>query len=629
MFHVPNQAAIMKISVLLVLLFTATCAFSQNGKITINTQAADPDGQTTFLYEPPAGLNLPEDIQVNVSCSNIQQKSYPLEKKGPAYEFAMKLPSTSTVLFFAVSDSKQNVVDNNSGKGFVVYLKDPDSDGFGETLLEEIKNVGMAAYFLKLDIQTEDVLKAYESLFASYPDMKTESEYATYLMVKFQTDKEGTRPELMAYAEQMAGKDDEESLTAAYNIYMNLGMTDEMNELQKVALEKYPKGEIAKNTFIMDIYSVRDPDATYLSGKIDEYIRKFGDPKDPNLEMIYYRLIVLYLDEKDTLSVAKYQDQITNKNLWVNIYNSYAWKATGGDLTSPGQDLDLAEKMSRKSLDILEYLMEHPEETEGRSDPEEMYHMCADTYALILYKQKKYEQAFKYQHAIVEAIGDRMSTGGKERYAAFAEKARGTEFAKDYLEKQLLTGIDSRIMVEQLQEIYTKLNLPDDEFEHLKKQYAESAAQKDKDEIIEMFGDTRAMDFTLTNLEGENVALSDNQGKVVVLDFWATWCGPCISSFPHMQELVNQFQDKEVEFFFIDSWERQEPDKTREKVVQFLEENKYNFNVLFDYNDEVISTYKVLGIPSRFLIDKSGNIRAIIHYSDDLAAMINQSLLLE
>ena len=219
-----------------------------------------------------------------------------------------------------------------------------------------------------------------------------------------------------------------------------------------------------------------------------------------------------------------------------------------------------------------------------------------------------------------------MGTDGKERYAAFAEKAKGPEYAKDYLEKQLLAGTDSRVMVELLQDIYAKLNLPENEFENIRKQYAESAAQKDRDEVIAMFGDTRAMDFTLTNLEGAEVALSDYTGKVVVLDFWATWCGPCISSFPHMQELVDQFKDEDVEFFFIDSWESTEPDKTKEKVDQFLEENKYNFNVLFDYNDEVISTYKVLGIPSRFLIDKSGNIRAIIRYSDDLAAMIHESL---
>ena len=181
-------------------------------------------------------------------------------------------------------------------------------------------------------------------------------------------------------------------------------------------------------------------------------------------------------------------------------------------------------------------------------------------------------------------------------------------------------------MMEQLQHIYEELNLPADKLDNLKKQYKESAARKNRDEIIEKFGDTTAMDFTLTNLAGSNVTLSDYTGKVVVLDFWATWCGPCISSFPHMQELVKQFANDDVEFFFINSWENQEPDKVREKVIEFLDEKGYNFNVLFDFDDKVITEYKVPGIPSRFLIDKSGNLRAIVRYNDDLAAMIREGL---
>ena len=117
-----------------------------------------------------------------------------------------------------------------------------------------------------------------------------------------------------------------------------------------------------------------------------------------------------------------------------------------------------------------------------------------------------------------------MATELKERYGAYAEKAKGLEFARDYLEKQLLAGSDSRIMVEQLQKIYSQLNLPEDEFEQLKKQYVEAAAKKDREEIIEKYGDIQAMDFTLTNLDGENVTLSDFEGKVVLLYFGYTYC---------------------------------------------------------------------------------------------------------
>ena len=298
--HIPKIPAIMKTLAFSVFLFTASCAFSQNGRIAIKNPSSDSEDRTNFIYEPPGGIYLPEDLQVNISCSDIRNKSIPLEKKGSVYEFSMKLPPKSTVMFFAVSDKQRNTVHNNSGKGYVVYLKDPDTEGFGQTLLEEILSSGLASYYLKLDYNEQDFLDAFDSLFASYPDMKNGSAYTTYLMVKFRVNKEGTRPELLAYAEQMAGKDDEESLSAAFTRYRNLQMHDKMDEVAGVVLEKYPKGEVAKNKFLEDYYSVRERDGTYISNKIDEYIEKFGNPQDPCLDMLYYELLFLRASGSNT-----------------------------------------------------------------------------------------------------------------------------------------------------------------------------------------------------------------------------------------------------------------------------------------------------------------------------------------
>jgi thiol-disulfide isomerase/thioredoxin len=608
------------------LLFAVSTAFSQNGKIILSSQPENPDGQATFRYEAPEGLNMPDDVQANVSCSDIRILSIPLEKKGSGYEFSLKLPESSTVLFFSITDKKQNVLDNNSGKGFVTYLKDPSGEGGELVLIEKIQSAGMAAYFLKLDYEEQDMLNEYETFFETYPDLKNESVYAPYLMLKFRKNKEALRPELIDFAEKMAAREDEKSLSAAYSIFRLLDQLDEMNAVAKKALEKYPGGEIAKNEFLGEYFSVKERDADYIANKIGEYTETFGKSQSQELDMFYYELILLYLENKDTLSIAKYKDQITDKITWANMYNSYAWRASGMDLTTPGENLDFAAQISRKSLDLVEYLMEHPEEHEAGSDLEGIHHMYADTYALILYKQKKYDLAFQYQHEIVQADGENMRADLKERYAAYAEKAKGPEFAKDYIEKQLLAGTDSRVMVEQLQKIYAELGLPEDEFENIQKQHKEMAAKADRDEILEQFGELKAIDFTLVNLEGEEVTLSDCEGTVVLLDFWATWCGPCLHSFPKMQELVNEFENENVEFFFINSWENEERAEINKKVVKLLEEEGYNFNVLFDYTDEVITNYKIRGIPSRILIDKDGNMRAIVRYSDDLSAMIRDSL---
>jgi thiol-disulfide isomerase/thioredoxin len=104
------------------------------------------------------------------------------------------------------------------------------------------------------------------------------------------------------------------------------------------------------------------------------------------------------------------------------------------------------------------------------------------------------------------------------------------------------------------------------------------------------------------------------KGKTVILDFWATWCGPCKASFPAMQMAVNKYKDDpNVKFLFIHTWEKTAtPTKD---AGDYIKSQNYNFEVLMDNKDpetkinKVVSDYKVNGIPSKFVIDPQGNIR--------------------
>jgi thiol-disulfide isomerase/thioredoxin len=617
----------MKKPIILILLFAFNYTFSQTGKIYPKDSEIKSGEKNTYIYEPPKGLFLPENVLANVAYKEFNTKTIPMIKKENGYEFSLKVPESIDVVFFSICDKKQNSLDTNLDKGYVLYLKDKSSKGFEKTLLAKIETTGMASYYLKLNYTDEDILDQYETLYATYPYLKNESSYANYLFIKFSTNKEETRPELIGFAEKLINEGDEKSLTVAHRIYSRFEMKDEMDEIEKTAIKKYPKGEIAKDNFFRKFYSTEDKSETYILNGLEEYVSTFNDSSENSMSRFYRPLITLYLDNRDTLNLTKYENLIADKFLIANTYGGYAWKLSGEDIKGPGTDLDFAEQLSRKSIDIVENRMMHPKESDDSSQLQEMHRAFADTYALIMYKQKKYDLAFQYQHEIALALQDEWDyTPGKERYAIFAEKVKGLEFAKDYLEKELLKGVDSKVMNNQLREIYMKLNLPEDEFEKIKEQSLILAAQKAKENIINRFGDIKAIDFTLTNLEGEKVTLSDYKGKVVVLDFWATWCGPCIGSFPKMQELVTKFENDNVEFFFINTWENKAPDEVKKKVVEFLEDNNYSFNVLFDYEDDIVDKYKVRGIPTTIAIDKNGDIISIVRYNDDLAAIINENM---
>ncbi len=232
----------------------------------------------------------------------------------------------------------------------------------------------------------------------------------------------------------------------------------------------------------------------------------------------------------------------------------------------------------------------------------------ADTYALILYKLGQYDSAFYYQDAVYMQHGE-LDAGGLERYAVYAEKVKGANYARKVIEEQLLSGVNSPAMLSQLQSIYKQLNLPEDEFKKLQEKYNLVSRQKTAEAIKAKLGTTIAKNFTLKNILGEAVSLSSLKDKVVILDFWATWCGPCRASFPAMQEAVNKYkEDSTVAFLFIDVWENKAPKKMQEEAAKFIKDNKYSFNVLLDVDDKVITDYRVEGIPAKFVIDKKGNI---------------------
>ena len=108
-----------------------------------------------------------------------------------------------------------------------------------------------------------------------------------------------------------------------------------------------------------------------------------------------------------------------------------------------------------------------------------------------------------------------------------------------------------------------------------------------------------APDFVLNDLDGRPVRLSDLRGKVVLIEFWATWCPPCTMAIPELNALQRKYMDRDFLILSIST------DEDISTVRSYVEENEVLFPVLFD-DKNVNSSYGVYNIPTVVIIDENG-----------------------
>jgi len=114
-----------------------------------------------------------------------------------------------------------------------------------------------------------------------------------------------------------------------------------------------------------------------------------------------------------------------------------------------------------------------------------------------------------------------------------------------------------------------------------------------------------APDFQFYNPEEEPVSLSDLRGKPVMLNFWATWCGPCVSEMPYLQQVYEEWSDKGLVLLAINKGE------PPSKVKEFLQNHNLSLPVLLDTKQVISQKYSIRAIPTTFFIDKEGIIQVV------------------
>lgn len=297
-------------------------------------------------------------------------------------------------------------------------------------------------------------------------------------------------------------------------------------------------------------------------------------------------------------------------------------------------DTKMAERLSRKTLDLYLSYKDDP-----KARPEDMpaadwkrfmdfaQYPYYDTYAAALSANGKFKEALRYQEKAFNGPAEEGLSSSIERYAYLLSKNGQENKAYDLLETMARTGKSTAAMNARLKELYARKHGNSNGFEEYFGKLQQNVQAALKETLKPKMLNTEAPGFTLYDVAGKQVSLSDYRGKVVVLDFWATWCMPCIASFPAMKKMVEKHD--EVVFLFIATQEKQEG--AQQRVKQFMEKNKYAFHTLMDKPAagkpgayEVVGAYKVKGIPAKAVIDGKGKLRFMTSGFSSDSELINE-----
>ena len=583
--------------------------------LTLSDKYPKQNQKINFVYNKKFSP-LVKEAGVNVVVYKFTDKGPKVEepvltKKGDLYSGSFTVDSNANAILFGFSYGEEK--DNNGKSGYITPVYNSQNkivpgyyaaavnihSGYGEFLTGMPNSKEKAWSILEEGIATDPAIKKEYAFMQAYlgginANKKTEAAILIPAELE-QYEKKGNLSEA-----------DYNLLASWYGRQKNKEKADALIASMKSA---YPNGEWIKNEAAGNISKEKDP--AKKQQLINEFVAKYPPTKETQgrIDNFTTQVAASYAAAKDYTNYYKTLNQVSPA-LQASMNNNLAW-----ELAEKDENLEEAKKMSWQATSYAQKEAKTPtgarpesmtqkswEENRNRN-----YAMYGDTYSFILYKLGDYKTGYTYAKdaAIINKLKDPEYN---ERYALLAEKVLTAAETKKLVEGFVEEGAASSKTKEILKSIYTKEKGSDVGYDKYLATLEAAANNRKKAEIAKSIIKEKAPAFNLKDFEGNDVSLASLKGKVVIVDFWATWCGPCIASMPGMNKALAKYKDNpNVKFLFVDTWENVDDKLTNAK--EFMTKKNYPFHVLMDTKDEVVGAFGVSGIPTKFILDGEGNIR--------------------
>jgi len=558
----------------------------------------------------------PIKVAVYLIGKEIKAMEPTLKHYGSNYKGWVQTDSTTNAIAFVFYAGEEK--DVNANKGYVVPVynnkKEPVSGYYGAAA--NLWGGGMSDYFLGIEANTGVALMVLEEGIAKDPQLKYDPEflgnYFNFLSrAKKKEAKHLITKELQLFAAKPNLSEIDYTLIAQwYDRFKEKNVADSFRNIMKTT---YPKGNWVKadatNALVLSLRAKKPADEK--KAQVEEFLKQnSSDNQESIKEFLQQQVANAYVQEKNWKGLFEYAKNLTAASR-ASMFNNVSWNMAEEGI----ENIQEAKRMSYEATSWAENEVKAPTEKkpamltglQWEEQRKRNFAMYADTYAFILYQNETYKEGLPYAKSAA-TYNKFADAEYNERYALLAEKALPASEAQKLIEGFVKSGKASAKTKAALKNIYVKEKGSDTGYAAYLTNLEEEAKIARRAEIAKGMINEPAPAFALKDFEGNSVSLASLKGKVVVVDFWATWCGPCIASMPGMKKAQDKYKgNPNVKFLFVDTWEK--VDNKLQNAKDFMTKKGYDFHVLLDTEDNVVSDFKVSGIPTKFIVDGKGNIR--------------------
>jgi len=398
-----------------------------------------------------------------------------------------------------------------------------------------------------------------------------------------------------------ARPDDEEVMVELLKWFEKIGQPQKANEIVKSAIALHPKGKIAESIRLRAVYA--EMDYAKKIGLLEAFLNDFPQ-KGRDLEK-FQNTLVFYC-----FKVGQYDKAITLLDSALKpdgmFYIQIAWRQI-----EKKEHIEKAMEWARKGTELVK----HESKPSYMSNNEWKIFLESNTGAglaasafglLTMGRTQEAENLF--EEAFILNKGERPEIN--ERLAECYLRNGNDNKVLELCANSLRRGISTNKLVEYYRTAYQKLTGSEKKFDQVLAEARDFKKNRMKEGLSDAKSSLQAIDFRLKGLDGRTVQLSHMRGKVVVLDFWATWCAHCKAALPALEKIYNKYQDNPaVVILAIDTQEADTSADLAVRIKKYFTQNHFTFPVLFD-DGFVNKQYNVSALPTQIIIDRHGLIRS-------------------